>query len=280
MSVPASGDGLPERGPDPPGPPGSEHLPVVEPDRDLDDWGRSSRVVDALDRTVLDAAHKVWFRVELEHASRVPGTGGALLLVNGGGVLSPIGPMLAKAIREDHPRRREVRICLDPAVMDQPGLSVLLPRSGAVRAHESDLRRLMGDEGGLVGLAHRSDRLSDDDAAGGLARHPALIAAVRSGRPVVPVAAVGADDAQPVLGRVPLPGGRRLPLTLGFPHLGPLALFAYLPAKLRLRALPPVHPSGSGDERHQAVRLAVAVARRLRHEAEDMARDRSSRWLG
>ncbi|MCK9248892.1 MAG: hypothetical protein M0P31_07935 [Solirubrobacteraceae bacterium] len=280
MSVPASGDGLPERGPEPPGPPGPEHLPVVEPDRDLDDWGRSARVVDALDRTVVDAAHKVWFRVDIEHAARVPGAGGALLLVNGGGALSPVGPMLAKAIRDDHPRRREVRICLDPSVMDQPGLSVLLPRSGAVRAHESDVRRLLGDEGRLVGLTRRTDRLSDEDAAGDLARHPAVLAAVRADRPIVPIAAVGADDAQPVLGRVPLPGGRRLPVTLAFPHLGPLALLAYLPAKIRLRVLPPIHPSGSGDERHQAVRIAVAAARRLRHEAEDMARDRGSRWLG
>lgn len=257
-----------------------DHLPVVEPDRDLDDWGRSARLSGLLDRTVWEAAHKVWFRVDLEQAARIPNRGGAVLLVNGGGVASPIGPLLAKAIREDHPRRRESRICVKPALLDQPGLSVLLPRAGAVRSHPDDLRRLLADEGELVVLPVRSDMLEDDEAAGQLAREPAIVAAVRAGAPIVPVAAVGADDAQPVIGRVPLPGGRRLPITLTFPHLGPLAFLLYLPAKVRLRALPPIHPGGSGDERHQAVRAAVTAARRLRAEAAEMTGERGSRWLG
>ncbi|WP_320669981.1 hypothetical protein [Patulibacter defluvii] len=257
-----------------------DHLPVVEPDRDLDDWGRSARFSGLLDRTVWEAAHKVWFRIDLEQAARIPNRGGAVLVVNGGGVASPIGPLLAKAIREDHPRRRQARICVAPALLDQPGLTVLLPRAGAVRAHPDDLHRLLADEGELVVLPVRSDRLGDDDAAGRLAREPAIVAAVRAGVPVVPVAAVGADDAQPVLGRVPLPGGRRLPVTLTFPHLGPLAFLLYLPAKLRLRALPAVATGGSGDVRQQAVRAAVTVARALRTTTDEMAGERGSRWLG
>ncbi|WP_210492749.1 hypothetical protein [Patulibacter sp. SYSU D01012] len=253
---------------------GRDTLPAVEPDRDLDDWGRSARLAALLDRTVWDAAHKVWFRVELEGAARIPATGGALLVVNGGGALSPVAPMLAKAVREEHPRRRESRLAVDPALLAQPGLSVALARAGAVRAHEDDLARLLGDEGALVVHAVRTDRLHDDAAAADLGVHPALRAAARTGVPVVPVAAVGADDAQPVLARLPLPGGRRLPVTLAFPHLGPLALLAYLPARLRLRTLAPRTDHGPGD----AERLALSVARRLRHEHADMTRERRSRW--
>lgn len=249
-------------------------LPAVEPDRDLDDWGRSARLTALLDRTVWDAAHKVWFRVDLQHAARIPTTGGALLVVNGGGALSPVAPMLAKAVREEHPRRRESRIVADPALFAQPGLSVALARAGAVRAQEDDVARLLGDEDALVVLAVRTDRLHDDAASVDLGDHPALRAAARTGAPVVPVAAVGADDAQPVLARVPLPGGRRLPVTLAFPHLGPLALLAYLPARLRLRALAPRTGHGADD----AGALALSVARRLRHEHADMARERRSRW--
>lgn len=255
-------------------------LPVVEPDRDLDDWGRSARFSEVLDRTVWEAAHKLWFRVALQEPRRIPDRGGALLVVNGGGVLSPVGPMLAKAVREDHPRRRDPRLCVDRGLLDQPGLSVVLARAGAVADHPDDLVRLLGDEGQLLVLTVRSDRLADDAAERDLGRHPALAAAVRAGVPVVPVAAVGADDAQPVLARVPLPGGRRLPVTLGFPHLGPLALLTFLPAKLRLRVLAPLGPDTDEDVDAETVRLALSVARRLRHEVADMTRQRGSRWVG
>ncbi|MGX6450149.1 hypothetical protein ACVU7I_19085, partial [Patulibacter sp. S7RM1-6] len=65
-----------------------------------------------------------------------------------------------------------------------------------------------------------------------------------------------------------------LPVTLAFPHLGPLALLAYLPARLRLRALAPRTGDGPGD----AERIALSVARRLRHEHADIVRERRSRW--
>ncbi|MEV4420029.1 hypothetical protein AB0L40_08645 [Patulibacter sp. NPDC049589] len=257
-------------------------LPVVEPDRDLDDWGRSARLSGVLDRTLWEAAHKLWFRVELQQAPQIPSSGGALLIVNGGGVVSPVGPLLAKAVREDHPRRRDPRLCVDRGLLDQPGLAVLLTRAGAVGAQVDDLVRLLGDEGSLLVLTTRTDRLHDEGAKSTLASHPAVLAAVRTGTPVVPVVAVGADDAQPVLARVPLPGGRRLPITLGFPHLGPLALLAFLPAKIRLRALAPLTPDtddGTG-EAAEAERIALSVARRLRHESADMLHARGSRWVG
>lgn len=255
-------------------------LPVVEPDRDLDDWGRSARLSGTLDRTLWEAAHKLWFRVELQEPERIPSSGGALLVVNGGGVLSPIGPLLAKAVREDHPKRRDPRLCVDRGLLDQPGLSVLLTRAGAVGAQADDLVRLLADEGALLVLTVRTDRLHDAGATATLAEHPAVVAAVRARVPIVPVAAVGADDAQPVLGRVPLPGGRRLPITLGFPHLGPLALLTFLPAKIRLRALSPLRPDATDDPGAEAGRLALSVARRLRHEHDDLRRARRSRWVG
>lgn len=256
-------------------------LPVVEPDRDLDDWGRSVRLAGVLDRTVWEAAHKLWFRAELQHAARIPSTGGALLIVNGGGVVSPIAPLLAKAVREDHPRRRDPRICVDRSLLDQPGLQVLLTRAGAVGAQVDDLARLLGDEGSLLVLSVRTDRLHDAGATATLAGHPAVVAAVRTGTPIVPVVAVGADDAQPVLARLPLPGGRRLPITLAFPHLGVLSLLAFLPARIRLRVLSPLIPDTDDgvDPDAEAERMALSVARRLRHESADMLRSRGSRWV-
>ena len=42
------------------------HLPGVEPERQLNDWGRSERVEGAFDRYVVDFYYRYWFRCEVE----------------------------------------------------------------------------------------------------------------------------------------------------------------------------------------------------------------------
>src|SRR5687768_7002302 len=38
------------------------HLPGIEPERQLNDWGRSERVEGFFDRTIVDFFYKNWFR--------------------------------------------------------------------------------------------------------------------------------------------------------------------------------------------------------------------------
>lgn len=256
-----------------------DHLPVVETDRDLDDWGRSERLSRTLDRTLWDAAYKYWYRAELQEPRRIPATGGALLVVNGGGTGSPVGPLLAKALRERHPQRRDARPCVDPTLLDHPGVAVGLNRAGVIAAHAEDVRRLLADEQELVVIGVRSDLLHDEAAERDLARHPALRAAVAVGVPVVPVAARGMDDESRAVARLPLPGDHELPLSLGVPRVGPVSLAALLPAAVDLRALPALVPDARGDEAGETTRIALSVARRLRHELDDMRRERRSRWV-
>lgn len=256
-----------------------DHLPVVEVDRDLDDWGRSERLSRTLDRTLWDAAYKYWYRARLQQPRRVPATGGALLVVNGGGSASPITALVAKALREVHPQRRDARPCADPEVLDHPGFAVALKRAGVVAAHADDVQRLLADEQELVVIGVRTDRLHDDAAESDLARHPALQAAVAAEVPVVPVVARGMDDETQPVARVPLPGGRQLPLGLGVPAVGPFSVAPLLPGAVDLRVLPPLTPDARGDEAGETERIALSVARRLRHELDDMRRERRSRWV-
>src|ERR671930_1794833 len=83
-----------------------ELLPAIEPERRLNDWGRSERIEGAFDRTLLEFFYRYWFRVEVEGIDNVPSDRGALLVSNHAGALPPDAAMIAKAIREDHPYPR------------------------------------------------------------------------------------------------------------------------------------------------------------------------------
>ena len=72
------------------------HLPGVEPDRTLTDWGRSERVERVLDQTVVDFLYRYWFRAEVEGIENVPAAGGALLVSNHAGALPPDATMIVQ----------------------------------------------------------------------------------------------------------------------------------------------------------------------------------------
>src|SRR5688500_19119018 len=59
-----------------------EHLPGVEPERRLNDWGRSERIEGLYDRLVADFFYRYWFRAEVEGIENVPSSGGALIVSN------------------------------------------------------------------------------------------------------------------------------------------------------------------------------------------------------
>ena len=60
-------------------------LPAIEPERRLNDWGRSERVEGAFDRTLVEFFYRYWFRAEVEGIENVPADGGALLVSNHSG---------------------------------------------------------------------------------------------------------------------------------------------------------------------------------------------------
>ena len=50
-------------------------LPAIEPERRLNDWGRSERVEGAMDRTLVEFFYRYWFRAEVEGIENVPARG-------------------------------------------------------------------------------------------------------------------------------------------------------------------------------------------------------------
>src|SRR5258705_3236858 len=123
-----------------------DHLPAIESERQVTDWGRSERVEGLIDRTVVDFLYHLWFRCEVEGIENVPEDGGALIVSNHSGALPPDAAMIVKAVKEEHARPRPVHLTIEHFFKGYPGFSMLLPKIGGVAAHPANVQRLLHDE--------------------------------------------------------------------------------------------------------------------------------------
>ncbi len=263
------------------------HLPGVEPERRLSDWGRSERLEGLVDRTLADFLYHHWFRCAVEGIENVPAGGGALLVANHSGALAPDAAMIAKAIREEHPHARPLNIAVERRFRNHPGLSMLLPKLGWVSTHPADVQRLLYDEESLVllfpeGREGTLKLYKDRYRLRGFGGGAFVASAQRAGVPILPVCVVGAEEAAPIFARLGLPrspvGPRALPLTPTFPHLGPLGAAVYLPAKLRIRFLEPLDVDAGGDDRAAIQPVAEKVRARIQETLFEMVGERGSVW--
>jgi 1-acyl-sn-glycerol-3-phosphate acyltransferase len=270
-----------------------DHLPGLEPERRVNDWGRSERVEGALDRTVTEFLYRYWFRVSVEGIDNVPAEGGALLVSNHAGALPPDAPMIAKAIKEEHPRPRPLYLTVEHFFKGYPGFSMLLPKVGGVAAHPANVHRLLYDERQLVlvfpeGRKGTEKLYKDRYKLRRFGRGGFVEAAMRARAPIVPIALVGAEEAAPVFAQFTLlrrlTGLLYVPLTPTFPHGGLLGMAGYLPAKFTIRFLEPVRTDDMGDEPWEDKGLVQTVAHeirtRIQEELYDMLAQRRSVWFG
>src|SRR3954464_1010032 len=217
------------------------HLPGVEPERRVNDWGRSERIEGLIDRTAVEFLYRYWFRVEVEGVDNVPNDGGALLVSNHAGALPPDASMIAKAIKEEHPRPRPLYLTMEHFFKGYPGFSMLAPKIGGVAAHPANVHRLLYDEGELVlvfpeGRKGTEKLYKDRYRLRRFGRGGFVEAAMRAQAPLVPIAVVGAEEAAPIFAQFTLlqrlTGLLYVPLTPTFPHGVFPGMFGYLPANL------------------------------------------------
>jgi len=267
------------------------HLAGVEPKRQLTDWGRSERVEALLDRTAGEFLYRYWFRTEVEGIENVPSTGGALLVSNHAGALPPDAPMIAKAIREEHPYPRPVNITVEHFFKGYPGFSMLTAKIGCVPAHPANVQRLLYDEEQLVlvfpeGRKGTEKLYKDRYRLRRFGRGGFVAAAMRARAPIVPVCVVGAEEAAPVFAQVGLM--RRLtgllyfPITPTFPHFGLPGMLGFLPAKFKIRFLEPIRFDQERLHEDKALVQTVSheVRARIQENLWDMLAKRKSIWFG
>ncbi len=268
-------------------------LPAIEPERRVDDWGRSERVEEFFDRTLVEFFYRYWFRAEVEGVENIPSTGGALLVSNHSGALPPDAVTIARAIREEHPNPRPLNITVEHFFKGYPLFSMLIPKIGCVPAHPANVHRLLCDEEQLVLVFpegrkgtekpfHQRYRLRRFGRGG------FVTAAMRARAKLVPVCVVGAEESAPIFAQVGLlkrlTGLAYFPLTPTFPWLGPLGMLGYLPAKFRIRFLEPIDTAKLGSDPQDDKALVQTVSQEVRAQIQEnvheMVAARKSVWFG
>ena len=199
---------------------------------------------EAVGATVLRGLYRLWWRVDAVGIERVPAHGRVLLVVNRAGVLLPYEAlMVAMALALDHPTGRNAWPLVDDWVV-----RLRLGRTlGALGATPGVMRRLLERDEAVIVLPEGREASGKSRRRryrlGGFGRGSFARIAIETGAPIVPVAAVGAEESQPVLWRLDALGRwlglPTLPITPTFPWLGPAGLVP-LPAKWTLHVGEPL----------------------------------------
>jgi 1-acyl-sn-glycerol-3-phosphate acyltransferase len=269
-----------------------ELVPAPDPERQIDDWGRSQRFFDSFE-PLLDFYYRYWFRVETEGIENVPADGGALLVSNHAGALPPDGPMIMQAIQREHSRPRPLYMLGENWFKGYPGVSMMVNKLGLVAAHPANAQRLLHDEGQLVlvfpeGMKGSRKLFWQRYRLRRFGRGGFVRTALRAGAPIVPIAVVGAEEAMPIFAHVPLlqrlTGLIYFPVNHAFPQFGLAAALMYMPAKFKIRFLEPVDLSEYGPEDAEDLALVQRISDRVRTaiqlELDSMTSARRSVWFG
>jgi 1-acyl-sn-glycerol-3-phosphate acyltransferase len=267
-------------------------LPEPEPGRQLDDWGRSERMVGLTD-PLLNFYYRYWFRVEAEGLENVPSDGGALLVCNHAGALPPDGPMIMQAIRNEHPSPRPLYMLGEHWFKGYPGVSMLAAKLGVVPAHPANAQRLLGDEGRLAlvfpeGMKGSGKVLWQRYRLRRFGRGGFVRTALRAKVPIVPIALVGGEEAMPIFAHMrslqKATGLLYAPFNHAFPHFGLAAALMYMPAKFRIRFLEPLDlpslPEDTIEDAAAVQAIAEEIRARIQGSLDGMIAERRSVWLG
>jgi 1-acyl-sn-glycerol-3-phosphate acyltransferase len=204
----------------------------------VDEFGFDPELAEAVLLAPFRPLFANWFRVEVRGLSNIPDTGGALVVANHSGTLPLDAIMTMLALRDHHPAGRCLRPLGADLLFGTPFLGTLARKSGATLACVPDAERLLR-AGEVVGVWPEGYKglgkpFRDRYKLQRFGRGGFVTAALRTGRPIVPTAIVGAEEIYPVVGNLRSVaralGLPYLPITPTFPLLGPLGLVP-LPSK-------------------------------------------------
>lgn len=185
----------------------AEHTEDLDDPRlsDVDEWGRSERT-RALARAIYEPVYSKWFRTQWEGLEKIPSDGGALLVANHAGAIPSDAPVIMHGIEKE--LGRPVYGLADYFFRTIPVVGTLWARSGGVSARPANAYRLLKEQRQLAlvfpeGTKGTSKSFTDRYQLRRFGRGGFVEIAMRAGVPVIPIAVVGAEEAMPVVMRLP-----------------------------------------------------------------------------
>jgi len=227
----------------------------------------------------LDVLYRWWWRVDAHGLERIPRSGPVLVVTNRGGALLPYEVlMLAHAI--DQSPARAARPMVDRCIWDLPVIGSALAGLGVRVATAATVRRVLeADEAAIVypeGADAVGKSFSERYRVKRFGRGTLLGVAIEAGAPIVPVAVIGAEEAQPTLLRVPVLGR-----ALGLPALPLTPTIIPLPTKWTVHVGEPLAVSaGGGRDTGVLQRVREQVRERLQGLVTEGVRRRRSLFFG
>jgi 1-acyl-sn-glycerol-3-phosphate acyltransferase len=231
--------------------------------------------------------YRDWFRVEWDGLEHIPSQGGALLVSNHAGLMPVDGAVIVAGVQEE--LGRSVYSLAHHGFFQFPFIGSLIAKGGGVVGHPENAQRLLREDKSLVlvfpegakgptkppGEKHRLQRFG----RGGFVE-----TAMRAGVPIVPIALMGTEDATPTLASFHI-NGQDVPLTLNAVLFGPLlGSLMWFPAKIRARALAPIHfdeePGRDHYSRSRVMDCSEEIRQRLQKAIDQMHHRRKSAWQG
>ncbi len=222
-------------------------------DYEVDDFGFDPDLTEHLLAPPLRPLYKSWFRVETRGLENVPDVGGALVVANHSGTVPVDGLMTALALLDHHPAHRHLRMLAADLVFRLPVVAPLARKAGNTLACNADAERLLSD-GELVGVFPEGFKgigkpFSERYKLQRFGRGGFVSAALRTGKPIIPVSIVGAEEIYPMVGNAKtlarVLGLPYAPITPLFPLFGLLGLVP-LPSKWIIEFGEPIETASLG----------------------------------
>ncbi len=263
----------------------------LEGDYAVDAFGFDSDLNDHVILPALRPLYEKWFRAETIGMHNVPDIGGALVVANHSGTLPLDALMVAVALHDDHPARRNLRMLGADFMFKFPGVGPLARKHGATLACNPDAERLLS-EGELVGVWPEGFKgigkpFRDRYKLQRFGRGGFVTAALRTGVPIIPCSIVGAEETYPKIGDIKplarLLGAPYFPVTPTFPLLGPLGLIP-LPSKWYIEFGEPIRTdtisAADADDPVTLFNLTDQVRETIQHTLYRLLSQRRNAFLG
>ncbi len=185
--------------------------------------------------------------------------------------------MTKVALFDEHPARRHLRELAADLALRSPVIGPLARKTGNTLAHGDDATRLL-DAGELVGVWPEGFKgigkpYRDRYKLQRFGRGGFVEVALRTGKPIIPVAIIGAEEIYPMIANAKflarLLGFPYFPITWQFPALGPLGLVP-LPSKWLIDFGEPIETAGYGPEAADDPMLVFELTDRVRDTIQQM----------